>query len=167
MKKVLLQIWRILPPWMEHIASAIIRPSYRVVVGAILFNEQGQILLCRHTYRRRYPWGLPGGDIKFGEDPADAVRRELWEETGLSVQVAKLLCVESSKEVHRVILTYLCTGISGTFIPNEEVSMIRYFDTGELPAFPREQQGTLDRALLILKKERRSANGLARSIDDG
>jgi 8-oxo-dGTP diphosphatase len=167
MKKVLLQIWRILPPWMEHIASAIVRPSYRVVVGAIILNEQGQILLCKHTYRRRYPWGLPGGDIKFGEDPADAVRRELWEETRLSVQATKLLYVENSKKVHRVILTYLCTGTSGTFIPNEEVSMIRYFDIDELPAFPGEQQGTLDRALLILKTERRSVNGLARSIPDG
>jgi 8-oxo-dGTP diphosphatase len=154
MKRFLLKIWRILPPWMERIASAIVRPSYRVVVGAIILNGQGQLLLCRHTYRRLHPWGIPGGDIKFGEDPSDAIRRELREETGLSVQATRLLLIESSKEIHKVGLTYLCTGVSGTFIPNEEVSMIQYFDTGALPAFPREQQVTIQEALLILKTER-------------
>ncbi len=84
MKRFLLRIWRILPPWMERIASAIIRPRFHVVAGAIILNEQGQLLLCKHTYRRLHPWGLPGGDIHFGEDPAEAVRRELWEETGFS-----------------------------------------------------------------------------------
>lgn len=153
MKRFLLQIWRILPPWLERLASAIVRPHYLVVAGAIILNDEGQILLCRHTYRRLYPWGLPGGDIKFGEDPAEAVRRELWEETGLTMQGTRLLLVESSKEVRKVILTYLCTGVSGTFIPNEEVSMIQYFDTGALPAFPEDHQGTIEKALAILQKE--------------
>ncbi len=75
MKKVLLKIWRLMPPWMERIASAIIRPRYQVAAGAIILNEQGQLLLCEHTYRRQNPWGLPGGGINFGEDPAEAVRR--------------------------------------------------------------------------------------------
>jgi 8-oxo-dGTP diphosphatase len=151
LKRFLLKIWRILPSWMERIASAIVRPSYRVVAGAIILNEQGQILLCQHTYRRRKPWGMPGGDIQFGEQPDKAVRRELWEETGLSVQAARLLLIENSNEIHKVGLTYLCTGLSGTFKPSEEVSKIQYFDPEALPALSREQQVTIEKVLAILK----------------
>jgi ADP-ribose pyrophosphatase YjhB (NUDIX family) len=154
-RRLLLRIWRMLPPWLEGLASAILRPRYHVPAGAIIFNELGQLLLCEHTYRRRFPWGLPGGDIHFGEHPADAVRRELHEETGLSVQSTQLLLVESSKEVRKVTLTYLCTGISGRFIPSDEVSAIRYFAVDALPELSLEQKITIEKALAILKNESR------------
>jgi 8-oxo-dGTP diphosphatase len=155
MKKILLRIWRILPFWMQRLASAILRPHYQVAAGAMIFNDRGQLLLCKHTYRRIYPWGLPGGDLKFGEDPAEAVRRELLEETGLSVQTIRLLLVESSREIHQISLTYLCAGVSGTFVENEEVSEIRYFDTDALPDFFQEHRLTIERALAILNSETR------------
>jgi ADP-ribose pyrophosphatase YjhB (NUDIX family) len=152
-KRFLLQIWWLLPAWMERLASAILRPSYHVPAGAIILNEQGQLLLCQHTYRRQHPWGLPGGDIRFGEDPAEAVRRDLWEETGLSMQTTRLLLLENSKEIRKVTLTYLCTGISGTFTPSDEVAAIRYFGIDALPDLSREQQTTIEKALAALNKE--------------
>ena len=154
MKRILLQIWRILPFWLQRLAAAIIRPRYQVAVGALIFNDQGQLLLCEHTYRRLHPWGLPGGDLKFGEDPVEGIKREIREETGLGVQDARLLLVENSTEIHHIALTYLCTGVSGTFVPNEEVSSIRYFDTGSLPGFFQEHRATIDKCQAILNSER-------------
>jgi len=152
-KKVFLRIWQVLPKWLQKIGVAILMPHYLVIAIAVVFNERDQILLCRHTYRRPHPWGLPGGHIKSGEDPADSVRRELWEETGLSVQGTRLLMAENLSQERRILLTYLCKQVGGTFIPNEEVSMIQYFDIGELPALPTEELVTIEKVLTILKTE--------------
>ncbi len=151
MKKVFLQIWQILPSWLQKIGLAMLMPHYLVIAIAVVFNEKDQILLCKHTYRRTHPWGLPGGHIKSGEEPADSVRRELLEETGLSVQDAKLLMAETSREMRRILLTYLCRQAGGTFIPNDEVSMIQYFDIGELPALPTEELVTIKKVVDLLQ----------------
>jgi len=156
MKRFLLIIWRILPFWVQRIAAAIIRPRFQVAVGAMIFNDQEQLLLCEHTYRRLHPWGLPGGDLKISEDPQDGIKREILEETGLSVQEARLLLVENSTGIHQVTVTYLCTGVNGTFIPNEEVSSIRYFDTDKLPGLFQEHRATIIKCLAILNSEKMS-----------
>jgi 8-oxo-dGTP diphosphatase len=154
MQRFLLKIWRILPFWLQRIASALLRPHYQVTVGAMIFNDQGQLLLCEHTYRRKHPWGLPGGDLKPGEDPRDGIRREIREETGMAVQEARFLLVENSSEMHQISLTFLCTGVSGTFIPNAEVSAVGYFDVDHLPGFFREHQVTIERCLAILNSQK-------------
>jgi len=154
LKRFLLKVWRILPFWMQRLAAALIRPHYQVATGALIFNEQGQLLLCEHTYRRICPWGLPGGDLHPGEDPVDGIKREVFEETGLTVREARLLLVENSIEIHHIALTYLCTGVSGEFIPNEEVSAIRYFDTDKLPGFFEEHRVTIEKCLQILNSEK-------------
>jgi 8-oxo-dGTP pyrophosphatase MutT (NUDIX family) len=50
-------------------------------VHAVALSASGKIILVRHSYARG--WRLPGGGIKSGEDPAEAILRELEEEIGL------------------------------------------------------------------------------------
>lgn len=50
----------------------------------MLFDAERRVLLVRHSYGRDH-WALPGGAIGGGENPADAVRRELLEEVGCGV----------------------------------------------------------------------------------
>jgi len=54
----------------------------RIRVSAIL-RWQGRILLLRHEKPSGEVWLLPGGGVRLGESLIDALRRELWEETGL------------------------------------------------------------------------------------
>jgi ADP-ribose pyrophosphatase YjhB (NUDIX family) len=154
MKRFLLKIWRVLPFWMQRIAAYILRPRYQVAVGGMIFNEKEQLLLCEHTYRRLHPWGLPGGDLKYGEDPAEGIKREILEETGLLVKDVRLLLVENSTEIHHITLTYLCIIAQGSFVPNEEVSSIRFFETNALPDFFKEHQETVTKCLAILNSEK-------------
>jgi ADP-ribose pyrophosphatase YjhB (NUDIX family) len=161
MKRLLLQIWRYFPGWLQGMASALIRPRYQAAVAAVIFNEHGQLLLCEHTYRRKHPWGLPGGDLKFGEDPAEGVKRELYEETGLRAEGVRLLLVENSDVIHHIGLVYLCSGVSGRFVPNEEVASMRYFDLAALPEFPEMQRRTIDLILETLKNMRQASDELA------
>lgn len=63
--------------------------------------DSGEILLSRIS-RSGFPpgaWALPGGRVEHGESPWDAVRRELWEETGLAALDVRLRDVHS---VHTV-----------------------------------------------------------------
>jgi 8-oxo-dGTP diphosphatase len=58
------------------------------LASVLLVNRDGAILLqLREPDARMDPdrWGLPGGHVEPGEDPALAARRELYEETGLPV----------------------------------------------------------------------------------
>ncbi|MGC9269946.1 RNA pyrophosphohydrolase [Acidiphilium sp.] len=60
---------------------------YRANVGAALFNRTGRILVARRADQGglvTHPWQLPQGGIDAGEDPREAVLRELGEEIGTS-----------------------------------------------------------------------------------
>ena len=55
--------------------------------------EDGRVLLARHAPTNT--WTLPGGRVEHGEDPSDAVTREVAEETGYDAVVERLLGVDS------------------------------------------------------------------------
>ena len=69
----------------------------RVAAYAVILRE-GQILLSRLAPRitRDELWTLPGGGLDHGEDPRDAVVREVYEETGLDAVVGETARVYSA-----------------------------------------------------------------------
>lgn len=69
----------------------LLAPKNRVGAVGVIFNDAGEILLVEHVFRPDFAWGLPGGWVERGEDPADAVRREIQEELNLTITVKKLL----------------------------------------------------------------------------
>ena len=61
----------------------------RVVAALILKN--GKVLVCQRTRHQSTPlkWEFPGGKIEDGEQPRDALRRELEEELGIDAQIGE------------------------------------------------------------------------------
>jgi len=132
MIKILLRIWGLFPHWAQTLASRILRPRFRMAVAALVFDEQGRILLFKHTYRK-LAWGIPAGGLEFNEQPKDAIIREFFEETGMTIEVVDLLLADSSPHFHHVSLVYLCRIIAGEFKESHEISEIKYFDVDNLP----------------------------------
>jgi ADP-ribose pyrophosphatase YjhB (NUDIX family) len=73
------------------LAVRLLAPKNRVGAVGVIFNDAGEILMVEHVFRPDFAWGLPGGWVEQGEDPADAVERELHEELNLAITVKKLL----------------------------------------------------------------------------
>lgn len=65
-----------------------------VSVGALIFNDQGKILLCKrsqHAKNERGCWEAPGGAVEFGETLAHAIAREMKEELDIELSILKQL----------------------------------------------------------------------------
>jgi len=80
--------------WGARLVVKLVTPRQYVGAVGVVFNEAGQVLLVEHVFRPNGNWGLPGGWIKRGEDPAQAVKRELQEELKLKIEVKQLLLCE-------------------------------------------------------------------------
>lgn len=98
-------------------------------VGAVARDPQGRLLVVR---RGRPPaadrWTLPGGRVRPGERLADAVRREVREETGLAVEVGDLVGVAESigDEGHYVIIDFLVDVVGGVVSAGDDAAEVAW-----------------------------------------
>ena len=115
----------------------------RTAADAVVFDDAGRILLQHRTDFDQ--WGLPGGSIETGETLAESVVREVKEESGLDVEVVRLVGAYSEPEhttthypdgnvVHYVSLTFECRVRGGELRPQRgESKAVRFFDPRALP----------------------------------
>jgi 8-oxo-dGTP diphosphatase len=92
-----------------------------VIVAAALTVEQGKLLV---TQRKKDSsqgllWEFPGGKVKDGEDPREALRRELKEELDVEVEVGRLFdaVFYSYPEFPILLLVYCCRVEKGSLKP--------------------------------------------------
>ena len=105
----------------------------KLTIGAfgIIFDEQKRILL---VHRRDYDlWNLPGGTLENFESPVNTVKREVREETGLEVEVSKLLGIYNKENKNDMAFSFLCKVKSGKITLNDEADKIEYFEINKLP----------------------------------
>ncbi|MBI4840858.1 MAG: NUDIX domain-containing protein [candidate division NC10 bacterium] len=111
-------------------------------VAAIISNGEGKILLQRRSDNGL--WGLPGGSVEIGESVRDAIVREVREETGLTVEVVRLIGVYSDPKVqvvrypdgnvvHYISSVFACRILAGTLQTCDETLDLQFFDPGQLP----------------------------------
>ena len=120
-------------------------------VAAVIRNEEGRVLLQKRSDNGE--WSLPAGSVEPGEAPAEALVREVWEETGLHVLPRTLLGVfggadfraryPNGDQVEYRVLLFECERLSGQLQPMDDESLeLRYFSPDSMPdlglAYPRE-----------------------------
>ena len=68
-------------------------PRIPASAGALIHDDGGRILILKPNYKAG--WTIPGGQVEAdGESPWEACRREVREETGLTVTSGRLVCVD-------------------------------------------------------------------------
>jgi 8-oxo-dGTP diphosphatase len=121
--------------------------------GGVIFDDAGSVLL--HRSRDDGNWYVPGGAIDPGEQPADAVVRELREETGLIVAPIRIAAVTTSPQfsypnghrVQYVSTIFLCRAVGGTLgVGDDESLELRYFALDELPDLRHDHRRWIEAA---------------------
>jgi ADP-ribose pyrophosphatase YjhB (NUDIX family) len=156
MKRFLLWLWKVLPMnrGMQFRALSVLNPRFLLGVNGVVVDDLGRVLLLKHTYRNTYPWGLPSGWARRGEQPEETLIREIREEVGLAVRVVSVLDARVDKAYPRLDLTFLCrpAGPVGEVRPRDsEIERAGFFRRGEFPdELSRPQPELIDRGLAEL-----------------
>ncbi|HEV2126259.1 MAG TPA: NUDIX hydrolase [Chloroflexota bacterium] len=126
-------LWRRLPQGLQWFTLWLVNAKFTVGVSGVVLDDGGRVLLLKHTFRRRYPWGLVSGWVKQGESLQEALHREIREETTLRVFVERLLVVRTDRFGLFLEAVFLCRFAGGTFEPSNEITEARWCDVDLLP----------------------------------
>lgn len=120
-------------------------PEHPIVGVAAVVLWDGQVLLVQ---RGREPakglWGLPGGMLELGETVTEGVRREVWEECGVEIEVGPLVGVFEPMQrddagrlrYHYVVLDYLARYVGGELQAADDADDARWVSPAELEGLP-------------------------------
>lgn len=120
--------------------------QFLVGVTGIIFNDKNEILLFKHSYRS-HSWSLPGGYLKAGEHPAEALEREVKEESNLIISADEALKTRTDRDVARLDICYIGALIGGDFQPTHEVVDYGFFAQDKLPLLRKNQVFLIDEVL--------------------
>ncbi len=76
---------------LEADAYAPFSPTHTVGAGAVVFNQNNQVLLVRDNFGHYRGFKLPGGHVELGEDIHIAAEREVLEETGITAEFKQVV----------------------------------------------------------------------------
>jgi ADP-ribose pyrophosphatase YjhB (NUDIX family) len=119
-------------------------PAHPAVgVGAVIVRD-GRALIVRRAHEpRKGEWSVPGGLLHLGESLADAVRREVREETGLDVDLGPI--IETFDRIHRddegriryhfVIVDFVCWAGNGDAVAGSDAEAVAWVTADEIDTY--------------------------------
>jgi 8-oxo-dGTP diphosphatase len=124
-----------------------------IIVAAGVVIERGRVLLAQRKRGAHLAgaWELPGGKVEEGEDPRDALRRELAEELGIEVRVGEIVDVAFHRyeEAKRTVLLlfFEATRLPGSAEP--QTLDVAAFEWADATGLDPDRFPAADRAVLI------------------
>jgi ADP-ribose pyrophosphatase YjhB (NUDIX family) len=113
---------------------------HSVSVAGVIIDDEGRALLIQR--RDNGHWEPPGGVLEHGETIDEALRREILEETGLTIEPGPLTGVYQNMTRHIVALVFRCTQAGGHLVENDEVSAFRWATPNEIRELMTEAYAT-------------------------
>jgi 8-oxo-dGTP diphosphatase len=114
-------------------------PAIRCV-GGLIYDDHARLLLVLRAHDPgRGSWSVPGGKVEPSEADEAALRREIAEETGLTVTVGPLCGVVERPAPAGifVIYDYFCTVVAGTAVAASDAADVRWVDAAEFAELDR------------------------------
>ena len=115
-----------------------------VAVGAMIFNDKGQILLTKRGKASKNEagrWEVPGGAVEFGETLRDAIVREIKEELGVEIDILEqlpaadhLIPEEHQHWVPTTFLVKIKEGSEPRIMEPDKCDGMEWFSLDALPA---------------------------------
>ncbi len=102
MLSLLAGLWRRAPRGVRRFGVWLTQARFAVTAGAVVTDDAGRVLLLKHAFRGGSGWGVPGGFVEAGEQPEEAIRRELREEAGLEVEDVRIVLVRTFRRPRQI-----------------------------------------------------------------
>lgn len=101
-----------------------------VAAGGLVINSQGRVLLLKSP--RYGDWEFPGGQVEEGETITHALKREVFEETGIVARVKSLVGIYSNIRTPSILnLDFVCEYVSGEPKTSAESTQVEWVDRAE------------------------------------
>ena len=141
------KLWHRLPARLRRWSMRVTHPRFTVTAGAVIFNQADQVLLLKHRFRAGSGWGLPGGFIEAGEQPIEALHRELREELGLEIEDVEIFLARSFRKPQQVEILFRARADGSGTPRTMEVERAEWFSLDALPdGLPRDQRRLVEQA---------------------